>query len=216
MDMSIPYVETGRTGQKLRTRDALIAAARALIQRGITPTVEEVAAESFISRTTAYRYFPNRRELLVAAHPQVEARSLLPEDAPSDPAQRLDIVLDEYLRMTVENETALRAALLVSLQVDTDHRPQLLLRGGRVIGWVKDALEPLRGRLSEKQIDRVACAIRAAAGIEAMIWLCDVAKLSREEAVKLMKWSGRVLLEAAVAEAQPRTVRTSKTLGRSG
>jgi hypothetical protein len=64
---------------------------------------------------------------------------------------------------------------------------------------VKDALEPLRDRLSPRQIERLAYAIRAAAGIEALIWLCDVAELSRQEAVKLMKWSAHALLQAAIA-----------------
>ena len=43
MGMSIPYEATGRTQQKLRTRRALIDAARALIAGGATPTVEEAA-----------------------------------------------------------------------------------------------------------------------------------------------------------------------------
>lgn len=204
MGMSIPYVETGRTGQKRRTRDALIAAARALIQRGNTPTVEDAAAEASISRTTAYRYFPNQRQLLVAAYPHIEARSLLPQDAPADPMARLEAVLDAYLAMTVENEAALRMAFLLSLDTNPDKPHELLLRRGRVVGWIKDALEPLRGRMSTKEIERVAFAIRAAAGIEGLIWLCDVACLSREEAVKLMKWSGLALFQAAVAESGKR------------
>jgi hypothetical protein len=71
-----------------------------------------------------------------------------------------------------------------------------------VVGWIKDALEPLRGRMSAKQIERVAFAIRAAAGIESLIWLTDVAKLSRPEAVKLMQWSAHALLEAATRDAR--------------
>lgn len=212
MGMSIPYIETGRTKQKLRTRSALIEAARALIGRGTTPTVEEAAAEAAISRTTAYRYFTNQRELLVAAYPQIEARSLLPDDAPADPLERLDIVVDEYLRMTVENEAALRTAFLLSLNADGEDHEELILRRGRVIGWLEDALAPLRDRLSAKEIGRVARAIRAAAGIEALIWLCDVAELSREEAVNLMKWSARAILQAAVADADRKT--SSEAQGR--
>jgi AcrR family transcriptional regulator len=200
MGLSIPYVETGRIGQKLRTRDALVAAARALIQRGITPTVQAAAAEANISRTTAYRYFANQRHLLVAAHPLIAEHSLLPDEAPADPAERLDIVLNRYLTDTVENEAALRVAFLVSLEKTTD---DLVLRQGRVIGWVEDALSPLRGRLSARQIGRLARAIRSAAGIESLIWLCDVGGLSEDEAVKLMKWSAHALLRAAIDGATP-------------
>jgi AcrR family transcriptional regulator len=201
MGMSIPYEESGRTAQKLRTRDALVGAARALIARGITPTVEDAAKEASISRTTSYRYFPNQRELLVAAHPFVELPSLLPANAPDDVAERLDIVLDAYLRTTIDNEPALRAALKLSL--DGNER-DLVLRQGRVIGWLEDCLSPLRDTLSRRDIKRLALAIRASAGIESLVWLVDVAGLSRPEAVKLMKWSAHALLRTARGHTRPR------------
>lgn len=196
MDMSIPYVETGRKEQKLRTREALVQAARALIRNGTTPTVEQAAAHASISRTTAYRYFQNQRELLVAAYPVIDAASLLPNDAPADVTARLEIVLDRHLAMTVENEAALRTAFQVSLGAGDAEAP--ILRRGRAIGWIEEALDPLRGRLTKKQIGRLARAIRATAGIEALIWLCDVGGLSRPEAVALMKWSAHALLAAAL------------------
>ena len=71
--MSIPYELSGRTRQKQRTRGALMAAARELVAQGKTPTVDEAATKAAVSRTTAYRYFPNQRALLVAAHPEIEA-----------------------------------------------------------------------------------------------------------------------------------------------
>ena len=80
--MSSAYELNGRTSQKRRTRDALLAAARGLVADGHAPTVEDAAEAASISRTTAYRYFPNQRALLAAAHPETAAESLLPEDAP--------------------------------------------------------------------------------------------------------------------------------------
>ena len=67
--MSTDYLESGRTRQKQRTRDQLIAAARELITAGDTPRVEEVAEAAGISRPTAYRYFASQAELLAAALP---------------------------------------------------------------------------------------------------------------------------------------------------
>ena len=197
MGMSSPYVQTGRIAQKLRTRNVLLQAARALIERGLTPTVEDAAAEASIARTTAYRYFPNQHALIAASYPDLQADSLLADDAPADPGARLAIVLDRYLQMTVRQEAALRTALRLSLESDGK---ELVLRRGRVIGWVEDALAPLRNRMSAQEIGRLARAIRAAAGIEALIWLCDVGGLSRREAVKLMKWSAHALLRAAVED----------------
>lgn len=195
------YEATGRTAQKMRTRKALIEAARALIVTGVTPTVEEAADAASISRTTAYRYFPNQNDLLVAAYPEIELRSLLGTHPSDDVEARLDAVVSEYLRATIDNEAALRAALRLSLDPHKTHRNQLHLRQGRVITWLKDALEPLRGQMSEQAIERVVYAIRAAAGIEALVWLCDIAGLSRDEAKDLMSWSARSLLHSALAEA---------------
>src|SRR6266567_6650484 len=109
--MSIPYELSGRTRQKLRTRGALVTAARELVAQGQTPTVDEAATKASISRTTAYRYFPNQRTLLVAAHPEIEKRSLLPDDAPADPEMRLDAAIDAFTRQNIETEPQLRAML---------------------------------------------------------------------------------------------------------
>src|SRR5437763_6511732 len=102
MDMSIPYEATGRVRQKELTRNALISVARDLVTEGGTPTVEEAAETARISRTTAYRYFPNQRALLVAAHPETQATSLLPPDPPQDPAGRLEAVIDRSEEHTSE------------------------------------------------------------------------------------------------------------------
>jgi AcrR family transcriptional regulator len=201
MDMSIPYAATGRTAQKARTRNALIDAARALIHNGATPTVEDAAAAAGISRTTAYRYLPNQRDLLVAAYPEINLPSLLGANPPDDVTARLDVVVGAYLDITIENEAVHRSALRLSLELDQAHRENLLLRQGRVITWLRAALEPLSGRLSEEAMARIVYAIRATAGIEALVWLCDVAGLSRAEAKELMMWSVHSLLRAILTEA---------------
>jgi AcrR family transcriptional regulator len=201
MDLSTPYEATGRTAQKMRTRNALIDAARALIATGVTPTVEDAAAQAAISRTTAYRYFPNQRDLLVAAYPETELRSLLGAHPPEDVTARLDVVVRAYLDRTIEHEAASRAALRLSLELDEVQREQLLLRQGRVITWLQEALAPLSGRLSEPALTRLVYAIRASAGIEALVWLCDVAGLSRDEAKELMIWSAHSLLRSSLTEA---------------
>ena len=198
MSMSIPYELAGRTSQKQRTRSALVAAARGLVQQGVTPTVEDAAAEASISRTTAYRYFPNQGALLVAAHPETEARSLLPEDAPEDPEARLDAVVEAFTRMIVESEPQQRTMLRLSLE--PRHQGPLLLRKGRAIGWIEEALAPLRTQMSESELRRLVLAIRSATGIEAFVWLIDIAGLSRQEAVDLMRWSARALLRSALAD----------------
>ena len=200
MSMSIPYELNGRIGQKRRTRDALVAAARALVATGAMPTVEAAAESASISRTTAYRYFPNQRALLVAAHPETGAASLLPVDPPGDAATRLDLVIDAFTRSTLDNEAQQRTMLRLSLEASPVERAQLPLRQGRGIKWIEEALMPLRDGMSEADVHRLTLAIRSATGIEALVWLTDVAGLSRHEARELMRWSASALLQSANAQ----------------
>ncbi|WP_182873706.1 TetR/AcrR family transcriptional regulator [Microbispora sp. H10670] len=193
--MPVPYESTGRSRQKARTRQALVDATRRLLAQGVDPTVEEAAAAAGISRTTAYRYFPNQRTLLGAAHPEIDQASLLPADAPADPAKRLDLVMDAFTRLTLEWEPQLRASLRLSLEPGAG---QPALRGGRAVGWIEDALAPLRRTHPWLDVRGLAVAIRSATGIESLIWLTDIAGLTREQAVLTMRQSARALLAAAL------------------
>ena len=67
------------------------------------------------------------------------------------------------------------------------------------------ALSVMQARLDPAELQRLVIAIRAACGIEALVWLTDVAGLSRQEASELMRWSARALLRTALAEAGERT-----------
>ena len=198
--MSTSYESAGRTHQKQRTRQALVTAARDIVAHGGTPTVEEAAAMASISRTTAYRYFPSQRALLLAAHPEIETRSLLPEIAPADAEARLDLVVQNFLRLIVDTETQQRTMLRLSLDPDPSLRGNLPLRQGRAIGWITEALAPLSIRMSDTELRQLAIAIRSAAGIEALVWLTDIAGLSQEEAVQVMRQSARALLRSALAD----------------
>ncbi|MGI5131945.1 TetR/AcrR family transcriptional regulator [Pseudonocardia sp. CA-107938] len=192
MGTSVPYESTGRTQQKARTRQALVAAARQLLADGDTPTVESAAQLAQISRTTAYRYFTNQRDLLAATFPEIDRDSLLGPDAPADVAARLDLVIAEQTRILRAWEPQLRTALRLSLEPGA---AQPVMRGGRAITWIRDALAPLDGTAVD--VDRLAIAIRATCGIEAMVWLVDVAGLSRADAAALMRSSAQALLTAA-------------------
>jgi AcrR family transcriptional regulator len=201
MDMSIPYELTGRRHQKARTRDALIDATRELLAQGITPTVEQAAAAASISRTTAYRYFPNQRALLLAAHPEIDAPSLLGEGAPAGAEERFELVVEAFTRLVVDSEAEQRTTLRLSLEPGAGDREPLLLRQGRAIGWLQEALAPLHDQLPEAAMRRLVLATRATCGIEALVWLTDIAGLSREEAVDVMHWSARALLRTTIHEA---------------
>ncbi len=198
MDMNVPYLHTGRTNQKARTRDALIAAARLLLAKGVSPTIEAAAAEAAIGRTTAYRYFPNSRALLAATFPEIEMDSLLGADPPEDPLARLETVAESLTRRIVEHEPEYRAQLRLALEGDPAGSESLPLRRGRRIAWVEDALSPLEGRMPQPELRRLIYGIGATIGIEALVWLTDMGGLSREEAVEVMRSNARTLLRSAL------------------
>lgn len=189
----------GRTKQKERTRNALLSAARDLLTEGVgSPTVEQAADRAEVSRTTAYRYFSNQRELLLALNPTFDAPSLLGDDPPSDPAERLERVVGRLTGGVVEHEPELRAQLRLSLDAGAVDPDLLPLRQGRAIGWIEEALEPLEGQMTSREVHRLALAIRATTGIEALVWLTDVGGLKPKAAAELMRSSARALLRDAL------------------
>jgi AcrR family transcriptional regulator len=202
MGVSNGYEESGRTHQKRRTRDLLIAATQNLIaEHGPAPTVEQAAAAASISRTTAYRYFPNQKALLTAAHPETTTTSLLPEGVGNDVEERVGIAVRAFTDLIIETEPQQRTMLLVSL--DPGSSGDLPLRQGRAIAWFEDALAPLSTRLDHADLHRLALAIRSAVGIESMVWLTDVAGLSRAQAARVMQWSAKALLHEAMSSGPP-------------
>ena len=203
MGKSIPYELTGRTNQKARTRAAMVTSTRELLSEGVTPTVEKVADRAGISRTTAYRYFPNQRSLLIATYPELDAPSLLHDDVSADACARLEAVTEAFARQVLEHEPELRAMLRLSLESPAPAREALPFRQGRAITWIEDALAPLRNRISSSDLRRLVLAIRATLGIEALVWLTDVGGLSRQEAVEIMRSSARTLAKAAITDATP-------------
>jgi hypothetical protein len=116
-------------------------------------------------------------------------------------ATRLDLVITAQTKILRDWEPQLRAALRLSLEPDAATLPseRSVLRQGRAIGWIADALEPLATTHPHVDRRRLAIAIRAACGIEALVWLTDVAQLSRRDASALMRSSAQALLNAALA-----------------
>lgn len=195
------HLDTGRTAQKERTRQLLLTTARRLIESGDTPHVEDVAEASGISRTTAYRYFPNQAALLAAAFPETAATSLLPPAPPSDVDERVALVTSVFVDSVARTESQQRAMLRLSL---ADEPHELPLRQGRAIGWYLEALDPLRDELGADTLRRLATAMRAVSGIESRVWLTDVAGLSSKQVRRMQLWMADALLAHAKERPPPR------------
>jgi hypothetical protein len=71
---------------------------------------------------------------------------------------------------------------------------------GLRIGWIEDALAPLQGQMAADQLRLLVYGIGATLGIEAFVWLTDIARLSREDAAATMRTNASRLLRSALAE----------------
>src|SRR5690242_6311049 len=65
--MAVKRRASQRPAQRRRTRKAIVDATMALLARGQTPSVAEVAAAADVSRRTVYLYFPTFDQLLIDA-----------------------------------------------------------------------------------------------------------------------------------------------------
>jgi AcrR family transcriptional regulator len=197
---------SGREKQKRRMRALLLRAAIQLIERGVTPTVPEVADAADVSRRTAYRYFPTQEQLLTEASleklkPQVE-RILDSALRMQDPVKSLDTLVAALQHLTIEHDVLLRTMVRLSLDRrlggQTSEQPGLPVRGSRRVEWISAVLAPVRPRLKGLSYERLVSGLTLCIGPEALIVLRDTRGLSNEDATKICRWVARALLEAAL------------------
>ena len=207
MGMSTPYELTGRTHQKARTRAAMLAATRELLAEGVTVDGREGRRPR---RDLAHHRLPLLPQPARAADrglPRARRAVAARRRRAADPAARLELVAEpSRARSSNTSPSCARCCACPSSRPPASH-DALPLRTGRAIGWIEDALAPLRDELPAAELRRLVLAIRATLGIEALVWLTDIAGLSREDAVALMRSSARTLLRAAMADAAARAVR---------
>lgn len=191
-----------RLNQKLRTRAALLRAARELVAQGRTPTVTEAADAALVSKATAYRYFPTQEALLVElpldeAAPTVE--SLFRQGAPADAEDRAALVQNALYDLARDHETEFRVFLRGSLtrSARNGNGARDPLRGARRDALLAEALAPLAGELPPAELERLKKAVAMLVGVESMIVLRDVLHLDHDEARRLGEWAVRQLIRSA-------------------
>jgi AcrR family transcriptional regulator len=209
--MVVASFESGRVNQKRRTHQAIVEAARTLLKQGIAPTVGEAADAALVSRATAYRYFPNRDALLLEAAAPAMApaqEALAPISHSTDAVERIRFVAEHMQREVIDHETQVRAVARLSLErwlASKDGRDEaVVIRPGNRIGWIAEALAPLRGRIPRRDLRRLELALATVLGTEALIALRDVCRVGYDEAVEVSIWAAATLVQAAVrANDQP-------------
>lgn len=208
-------IDVESKGPKARTRRLMLATAAELMQRGVIPSVSDVAEAAEVSRATAYRYFPNQAALVqavveVALGPILDWKSSL-----DDPEQRIEDLFDFSMPRIEQFEATFRAALKLGLEQWAQRQAGTLgessaVRRGNRIPLLDEVLAPLRSSLSRDELERLRTSLSLVFGIEPYVVLKDICKLDSAEAHRVMSWTACAILRAALAEhaaASPRPVR---------
>jgi AcrR family transcriptional regulator len=195
----------GRAAQRRRTRRAIVEATISLLEKGIEPSVNEIAEAAEVSRRTVYLHFPTLDQLILDAtlgmmNLDVDARL---EQVGADPHARL-AVLVEAMSANIEQSMPL-GRRLIRLTVDSPPRPGEPRRGYRRVGWIEAAIEPVRDRLGPQRFEDLVSSLAMVVGWEAVIVLSDVRGLAPDAARAVSLRAAHTLLDAALAEARAAT-----------
>ncbi|WP_417770523.1 TetR/AcrR family transcriptional regulator [Stappia sp.] len=194
-----------RLSQKRRTREAILAGARALIERGEAVNVTAAAAESGISKATAYRYFSDPAVLVAEAGLAVEVRPYEEIVAGAEgPRARAVAVSLYFFDLAVAHEPAFRQFLARNLDCWlAEGGSDKALRGARRVAMLELALDELRGTMPPRRFGMMIGALSVAAGAEALIALCDVARLSPQMARETVAELTHAVLDRFMGSESP-------------
>jgi AcrR family transcriptional regulator len=201
-------VKRRRPAQKRRTRKAIVDAAMALLARGVTPSVNDVAAAADVSRRTIFLYFPSFDQLLfdatVGALSAASIERAIDEGPANEPAEaRVERMARALQHVTPEMERLGRALVRLTLDgtapAPADGVPR---RGYRRVEWIESALSGCRDRLDPPALRRLTCALAMVVGWEALIVQRDVCGLDATAGEELSVWAARALVRAALREAR--------------
>lgn len=214
MSLRDPDIERGDTsgvaevarGPRARMRRTLLAAAVAIANRGVIPSVSDVAEAADVSRATAYRYFPSQSVLVQSM--VTDALGPIQEwtSESLDAGERVGRLIHFGYQRMLAREAALRAALRLALdqwartQAGTLGDEPRIVRGNR-IRLLRLALAPVKGDLSKGQFERLVQSLSVVFGTEAMVVLRDMFGLDGTSTADVAEWMSRVLVKAALAEA---------------
>jgi AcrR family transcriptional regulator len=196
-----------RTGQRNRTRAAIVDATMRLVSGGGTPSMAEIADAAQVSRRTVYMYFPTLEQLLIdATLGALSAKAIDPvveASTSNDPVMRIEQLIRAVNKHSGETMRLGRA--LIRLTVEGDE-PQAggPRRGYRRVQWIERALEPAREKLSRVEFNRLVSALCVLIGWEPLVVLKDVRSLDGKEADDVLTFAVRAVVEKALESAHPR------------
>ena len=180
-----------------------------LMQKGQTPSVSEVAEAAGVSRATSYRYFPSQTALVAAVVDEALGPVLDWQPRSSQADDRVADLLRRSLRRIGQFEATFRAALRLSLERWSKARAgtlgdEALFRCGHRMELLSKAVEPLRGTVSDRELDRLTKGLSLVFGIEAFVVLKDMWAMEQEDVEETINWVAQALIEAVTSGGRDR------------
>ena len=198
--MKNDYLSKGRTGQKQKTREKILQAAKDLQERGMEFNLETVAKIAGISRATIYRYYSNKDILSAEAVLDMRTRTpdqILAEYSQADLQTTLLGIQQYYNTLAINNEKAFRKYLSVILNPENP----ISVRGARRVRTLTSALGDKKHSLSEEDQKRLIYIATLMMGIEAFIVTRDVCQLDEETAEEVLQWGLKTMIKGLHCKA---------------
>ena len=131
---------------------------------------------------------------------------LLANTAETDPRARVELLVNALSETIAESLPLGRK--LIKLTVDSPPADGAPKRGHRRVGWIEQAIAPLRAELGPSRFERLVSALALVVGWEAFIVLFDVRGLTVAQARQVSLTSALALVDAARAEAPAASAET--------
>lgn len=192
--MNKSYINSGRTGQKLKTRKKILLGAQHFISKGEDFSLEDVAEHINMSRATIYRYYSSTKVLSHEAALDLSTES--PEIIHNN-LKHLDLIdmligiQDYYNHLTLNNESAFRQFISVAI---TSKSPELK-RAARRKQSLHLAFAENQTTLNLNEIDKLVNLLTVLMGAEAIIVSKDVCKLNDEDSCELLNWGLKLIMK---------------------
>lgn len=186
-------------------------------------TVAAVAERAGVSRATAYRYFvSNDAVTLWAAMPILADVAASVDTTTTDgpvaerpdlsPAARADRLVRDRGQWAFDHARELRAVLATTLAPNSQERGGFRQGKMRRNEWIEDSLlRYLSDYVTNDQRQRLASALIPLFGSDMVVWTADAAELAQDEALELIAWIARSLVDATLADARATRRRERKS-----
>lgn len=193
---------SSRAAQKAKTRTALVEAARALLEAGHQPSLQDIADHAGISRATSYRYYSDLTVLyqeaalsgVVSGVEALKAEIALARPEAWD--ERIELLVVRIVDMILAHEVLFRSYLHTHIIGEESK-----VRGKRRRDWLHEAVAPDLAFLPAELAERVLHSLSLLTGVETVIVARDVCDLDDSGIRDLCRWTTRAILKAALEDA---------------